>query len=397
MDLHRSRIKAVMPYLPKLILRNALRHKLRTALTVLGVVVAVVAFGLLRTFVDAWYAGAEATSATRLITRNAVSLVFPLPISYRNRILQVPGVESVTYANWFGGVYIDEKNFFPQFAIDPKTYLELYPEYGLSSKERAAFLRDRKGCVAGRKVAEEHGWKVGDVIPLRGTIYPGEWSFVLRGIYRGADRKTDETQLFFHWDNLNEQLKEISHGRAEHVGIYVVGISNPREAAEVSSAIDAVFKNSLAETLTETEKAFQLSFVSMTEAILTAIEVVSFVVIIIILAVMANTMAMTARERGAEYATLKAMGFGARFLCLLIVGESLMISLVGGIIGVLLTYPLAEIVAQQLGTLIPVFNVADKTAFTAFGAMLGVGLAAAAIPAWRASATTIAQGLRTIG
>ena len=166
-----------------------------------GIVVAITAFGLLRTIVDAWYAGANASSSARLVTRSSVSLVFPLPLTYAQKIRQVPGVQSVSWANWFGGVYISERNFFPQFAIDAPTYLDMYPEFILSPAERKAFLTDRKGAIVGRKLAEQYGWKVGDQIPLRGTIYPGTWTFTLRGIYDGADKGTDQSTMFFHWDS----------------------------------------------------------------------------------------------------------------------------------------------------------------------------------------------------
>jgi hypothetical protein len=185
------------------------------------------------------------------------------------------------------------------------------PEFVLPAAERKAFMTDRKGAVVGRKLAEQYGWNVGDVIPLRGTIYSGNWSFTLRGIY-DADKGVDQSTMFFHWDYLNESIKKIYPRRGDQTGVFIVQLKDPGQAAEVSAAIDAMFKNSLAETLTETEKAFQLSFVAMTEAILLAIQAVSFVVIVIIMAVMANTMAMTARERGSEYATLKALGFFPR-------------------------------------------------------------------------------------
>lgn len=386
-----------MAYLLKFIFRNLFRHRLRSVLTGIGMIVAIVAFGLLRTVVDAWYAGADASSATRLITRNAISLVFPLPISYENKIRQVDGVTSVSYANWFGGIYISEKNFFPQFAIAPQSYLDLYPEYVLSEDEKSAFLRDRQGAIAGSMVAAEYGWKPGDVIPIRGTIYPGDWNFVLRGIYRGAEKKTDETLFFFHWDNLNERLKKAQASRAEHVGIYVVGIKDPSLAAQISTEVDEIFRNSLAETLTETEKAFQLGFVAMTEAIVTVIQIVSFVVIAIILAVMANTMAMTARERKGEYATLKALGFGPSYIVALIFGESLMISLSAGMAGIFFTYPAADFFATKVGTLFPVFDVAHETAWMSLGVALLVGLVAAAIPAWRAVIVPVTEGLASIG
>ena len=169
-------------FLFKLLLKNAFRHKLRTALTMVGLVVAISAFGLLRTIVDAWYAGVEASSSTRLVTRSNISLTFALPLNYAQRLRAVEGVREVSWANWFGGVYITERNFFPQFAVDAATYLPLYPAYRLPEAEKLAFLRDRQGAVVGRKLADKFGWKVGDQIPLRGTIYPGTWTFNLRGI-----------------------------------------------------------------------------------------------------------------------------------------------------------------------------------------------------------------------
>ena len=383
-------------FVPFLVLRNAFRHKLRTTLTMVGIVVAIVAFGLLRTIVDAWYAGSEASSSARLITRSSISLVFFLPLNYAQKIRQVEGVKSVSWMNWFGGVYITEANFFPQFAVDAPTFLGMYPEYRLDDAERKAFLLDRGGVVVGRKLADKYGWKIGDRIPLRGTIFPGTWTFTLRAIYDGADNKVDETQFFFHWDYLNETVKARFPRRADLVGLYVVEIREPAQAAEISQRIDATFRNSLAETLTETEKAFQLGFVAMTEAILVAIETVSFVIILIIMAVMANTMAMTARERYSEYATLKAIGFGNGFVALLIFAESLGIALAGGALGIALTFPIADWFAGQMGTLFPVFFVSTDTVAMQVGAALTVGVVAALIPAWRAAHVRIVDGLRAV-
>ena len=383
--------------LPLLIAKNAFRHKLRTALTITGIIVAITAFGLLRTIVDAWYAGANASSSARLVTRSAVSLVFSLPLTYAEKIRQVDGVRSVSWANWFGGVYITERNFFPQFAIDAPTYLDMYPEFILPPDERKAFVTDRKGAIVGRKLADKYGWKVGDQIPLRGTIFPGTWTFNLRGIYDGADKGTDQSTMFFHWALLNETIKKRFPRRGDQTGVFIVQLKDPGQAAPVSAAIDAVFKNSLAETLTETEKAFQLGFVAMTEAILLAIQAVSFVVIVIIMAVMANTMAMTARERGSEYATMKALGFGGGYVALLILGESLAIALAGGVIGVLLTFPLAHAFADAMGSLFPIFLISDETLAMQLGAALIVGLVAAALPAWRAANIRIVDGLRAVG
>ncbi len=383
--------------LSRLVAKNAFRHKLRTALTVVGIVVAITAFGLLRTIVDAWYAGANASSSARLITRSSVSLVFALPLTYAQKIRQVPGVQSVSWANWFGGVYISERNFFAQFAIDPTTYLDMYPEFILSPAERKAFVTDRKGAIVGRKLAEQFGWQIGDVIPLRGTIYTGTWNFTLRGIYDGADQGVDRSTMYFHWELLNETIKKLYPRRGDQTGVFIVQLRDPAEAATVSAAIDAMFRNSLAETLTETEKAFQLSFVAMTEAILLAIEAVSFVVIVIIMAVMANTMAMTARERGSEYATLKALGFSSGFVARLILAESIAIALAGGLLAIALTVPLAGAFAERMGTLFPIFFVSEATMLLQAGAALAVGIVAAAIPAWRMASVRIADGLRAVG
>src|SRR3954469_23989751 len=217
-------------FVPLLVLRNAFRHKLRTTLTIVGIIVAISAFGLLRTIVDAWYAGANASSSARLVTRSAVSLVFPLPLTYAAKLRQVPGVASVSWANWFGGVYVSARNFFPQFAIDAPTYLDMYPEFVLSSEEKKAFLADRKGAIAGRKIADQYGWKVGDQIPLRGTIYPGTWTFTLRGIYDGAEPTTDQSTMFFHWDLLNETIKRIYPRRADQTGVFTSLLRDPQQA-----------------------------------------------------------------------------------------------------------------------------------------------------------------------
>ena len=385
-------------FLFRLLLKNAFRYRLRAFLTMIGLVVAISAFGLLRTIVDAWYAGVDATSSTRLITRSSISLTFPLPLNYAERIKAAEGVSGLSWANWFGGVYITERNFFAQFAIDPASYLALYPEFVLSEAEKTAFFRDRQGCIVGRKLARKFGWKLGDTVALRGTIYPGTWSFTVRGIYQGKDAGTDEQQLFIHWKLLAETIRARAGGgaQADYVGVYVVGIKNPDDAPVVSQRIDELFKNSLAETLTETEKAFQLGFVSMSEAILLAVQAVSFIIILIIMAVMANTMTMTARERIAEYATLKALGFAPSFVVKLLLGESLLIALIGGAMGMALTFPLARAFVNAAGTLFPIFNVSWLTMALQLLASLVVGAVAAAWPAWKMSRIDIAQGLKHV-
>ncbi|MBN1930123.1 MAG: FtsX-like permease family protein [Desulfobacterales bacterium] len=381
----------------KILIKNAFRRKLRTALTILGLAIAILSFGFLRTVISAWYAGVEASSANRLITRNAVSLIFPLPISYKEKIRQINGVKDVSYGNWFGGVYIDKKNFFPNFAIEPESYLKIYKEFILPEDQRIDFLKDRRGFVAGRNLAAKYGWKIGDIVTLQGTIFPGDWELILRGVYRGKDKITDENQFFFHWNYLNENLKKTSPLRADQVGYYVIELTGADKAGQVSMDVDAVFKNSRAETLTETEKAFQQSFVSMSEAIVITIQVVSFMVIVIIMAVVANTMAMTTRERIGEYAVLKTLGFSGRWIAALIFGESLVIAFIGCVFGIVLTFPAAKVFSKNLSTFFPVFNIEIKTVCLDIIAAFWVGIIAAVIPTWQAVKIRIADGLRRIG
>ncbi len=381
----------------KYLLGNIFRHKLRTFLTITGITIAILAFGLLRTVINAWYAGVEASSSSRLVTRNSISIIFYLPLSYRDKIRQVPGVKQVSYGNWFGGIYIDEKNFIPNFAVDAQSYLDLYPEFVLTPGERAAFLRERNAFVAGRKVAAKYGWKVGDTITLKGTIFPGAWELVLRGIYKGRFRTTDETQLFFRWDYLNETLKKTSPRRADNVGFYMIGVTHPDLASSVAVAVDETFKNSLAETLTQSEKAFQMGFVAMSDAIIMAIRLVSYVVIVIILVVVANTMAMTVRERTGEYAVFKTLGFQRWRIAVLIFGESVVITMIGCVLGIVLTYPLAHAFGTAMGTFFPVFIVSRETVYLDAAAGLIVGVAAALIPAVRTMNISIAGALRRTG
>ncbi|QXE89034.1 ABC transporter permease [Geomonas subterranea] len=384
-------------FILKYILRNLFRHRLRSVLTVVGVAVAVLAFGLLRTLVGLWYSGAEHASDTRLVTRNAISLVFPLPISYLERIRGVSGVTTVSYGNWFGAYYKEPKNFFANYAIEPRGYMELYPEFILSPKEKNDFLLDRKGCIVGERLARTYGWKVGDLITLKGTIYPGQWEFVLRGIYHGKEKATEERILLFHWNYLNETMRQTVPRRADQVGYFVVGVKKPELAPDVALAIDSLFKNSLAETLTETEKAFHMSFVSMTEAIMIAIQIVSYMVIAIIMVVAANTMAMTARERIGEYATLKTLGFKGGHLAGLIFGESVAISFLGGVLGVVATFPAAAWIETELAQFFPYFSVSSETLLLELLAALSVGVVSGIFPTWRGATIRIADGLKRIG
>lgn len=380
----------------KLVARNVFRARLRSTLTIVGLVIAVLAFGLLQTVVLAWYAGADAASATRLITRNAISLTFSMPVHYREKIRAVPGVTGVSLSNWFGGVYREPKNFFAQFAVDAATFFPMYPEFIFEPGEYAAFLRDRRGAVVGRELANLYGFKVGDVIPLKSSIYPGNWEFTVRAIYDGRDETTITRQMYFHYDYLNEQIKRVFPRRADQTGVFVISIAEPSASADVARAIDAEFKNSLAETLSETEKAFTLGFVAMVETIVVAIEGVSYVVILIIMAVAANTMAMTARERMSEYATLKALGFSPRTVALLILGEALLLAALGGAIGIALTAPAVQAFHAATVSVFAKMPLVPQTFYLQAACALAVGAVAGLVPAFHASRIRIVDGLRHV-
>ncbi|RJR32648.1 MAG: FtsX-like permease family protein [Deltaproteobacteria bacterium] len=381
----------------KLTWRNTIRHPLRASLTIAGMALAVLAFCLLRTVVAAWYIGVANASPSRLVCRSAISLVFRLPMAYLPKIQAVSGVKAVTYGNWFGGVYIDERNFFPQFSVALQSYFEIYPEYQIPEEQKMAFFQDRRAAAAGRQLAARYGWKIGDPIVLQGRIFPGEFRFILRAIYTGREPTVDEGRFYFSWEYLNEAMKKNMPSQADQVSWFLIEVARPELAAGVAAQIDAMFKNSLAETLTESEASFFQSFVSMTEAILLAIQVVSWLVIGVILIVLANTMAMSARERLGEYAVLKTMGFRPRHLAGLILGESLLLALMGGLLGLALTFPAVQVFKTQMGQYFRVFPLTNLTLGLGLGTALAVGVLAAAFPAWSAARVGIATALRKVG
>ncbi len=383
-----------------IIFRNAFRHRLRSILTVAGIATAVMAFGLLRTLIGAWNAGVKNASVNRMIVRNRVSFIFPLPITDLQQLQRTPGVSGASWANWFGGVYgnsNDFKNFWPRLAVDPATYFTLYPEFIVPPDQLAAFQRERNACIIGRKLAAEKGFKLGDVITMDGDIYPGRWEFVVRGIYTGKEPTTDEKQQFFQWDYLNEQVKQREPGRNVEAGWYILKVADAGQMPTVSATIDTAFTNSQAPTKTESEKAFQQGFVSMSNTIITSLQVVSFVIIGIILLVLGNTIVMAVRERTREYAILKTLGFTGRHIATFILGEALVIGIAGGVLGLLLIYPMVQGVRQGFSAFFPVIGVSGFTAVLVLGVAALSGLAAAALPTIRAVRLPIVTGLRTIG
>ncbi len=377
---------------------NAFRHWVRTCLTILGLTVAILAFGLLQTVITAWYSKAASASTARLVTRNATSLIFDLPIHYKEQISGIQGIGEVAFAQWFGGVFKDPKNFFPQFAVS-KNYLKVFPDFILNEDDQLAWIKERRGAIVGRQLADRFDFKVGDKIPLQGTLYPGNWEFIISGIYEGSDATKVTDRMFFHWDYLNSRLAGMPANpllKPNTVGVFISTIELPEFAARVSDLIDYSFENSNAPTFTETEQAFQLGFVAMSDQIIEAIRTVSYVIVFIILAVMANTMSMSVRERTREFATMKALGFKPNFLTALILSESILIAIIGGSIAVILTPPSAKAFQLATDSIFPIFLVSQQTVILQIISSITVGILAGVFPSLQVYRVRVVDGLRAI-
>jgi putative ABC transport system permease protein len=312
--------------------------------------------------------------------------------------MNVDGVKNVSFANWFGGVYKDKSNFFARLCVDAETIFDVMQEFLITDEELANFKKERNACVIGQDIAKQYNIKVGDQMVLDGDIFPGRWEFVVRGIYKPKNKNTDDTQMLFHWTYVDERIRVESPVRAGNVGWYIVLINDANKAAEISEGIDAIFKNSSAETKTETEKAFTQGFVSASGAIITAMNFMSFVIIGIIMLVLANTMIMAARERTREYAVLKTLGFSAFHLVGLILGESLVIALIGGGVGIALTYPIVAGFEQAMPKgFFPFFFIEPITTIIAMSAAILIGILASIFPIQRALKTNIVDGFRFVG
>ena len=381
----------------KLIFKNTLRHKLRSSLTIMGIAVAVIAFGLLRTVVTAWSVGVEASAADRLITRHSVSFIFPLPLSYKEKIAQIPGVAEVSYANWFGGVYKDKNQFFARMAVGDNM-MDVYPELVVPKDQLDVYNKERNACIVGKDIAEKYNLKLGDIVSMEGDIYPGQWDFVVRGIYQPKYKTTDGTQMFFHWEYLNERMTKEMPGRANDVGWYIIKIKDPAQSAVISEKVDALFKNSPSETKTETERAFNQGFLASTGAIITAMNVMSFMIIGIIMLVLGNTMIMASRERTREYAVFKTLGFSGKHMVGLILGESMFIACLGSFAGLALTFPIVAAFEKFIPkSFFPVFYIEPITLILAVTAALFIGIAASLFPIQRVLNTKIVEGFRFVG
>ena len=375
----------------RLVWANLRRKKVRTTLTIGSFTVALFLFGLLAAIRMGFRGGVDAAGADRLDVINRVSLILPLPFSYRDRLLRVPGISGVTYASWFGGVYQTERNFFPQFAVDKDTWFDIYADYAVSPEGRDAFLRDRQACLVGRSLAKRFGFKVGDRIPLRGTIWEGAWEFNVAGIYDGSRPDADTSTMFFRADYLEEN-RAFGQGT---VGWYVVKIGNPDDAVRVTKAIDDLFANSPFETRTQTEKAFAASFVKQMGNIELLIMSIGSVVFFTLLLVTGNTMAIAVRERSGELAVLKTVGFSDARVLRLILAEAILIAGQGGFIGLVL----AKFVIPDLSRALPMLGalyVSPLTFGVGFVLALGVGAAAGLLPALGAMKLRVVDALRRV-
>ena len=376
-----------------LALRNAfLRNKTRAFLTVLGTMVAALAFVFLRTVLSAWYASSDASAADRVVTRNAVSITQTLPLSYRERILQVPGVTKVTYSNWFGGIYKDPKNFFARFAVDAPTALEVFNIRFLEGTKED-FLSDRNACIVGKKLADRYGFKVGDTLPLQGDSYPGEWRFRIAGIVDSPDDDSLANTMYFHWKRWSEGVRE---GLKDMVGVYTITVADARRSPEVVRQIDGLFANSEYETHTETEKSFRLSFVQGSSAILAALEAVSGVILAIMALILANTLAMGLRERTPELGAMRAIGFLPRHVRAISVTEGAMLGGLGGLLGVTLSQPILTGFGKALSSLGFLTGITFKpgTALLTLVLAAVIGAVASALPAWQAGRMQVVDALR---
>ena len=379
--------------------RNAFRNRTRTALTVFAVAVAVMAFVLLRTVVYSWNIAGEAAAKDRIATRHKVSFVIALPKRYVQTIGEVPGVSQTTWMNWFGGK--DPKNpdnFFANFMADPKTFLEVYDEVELPDDQKRAWLEDRQGAIVGSSLAKQLGLKVGDRFTLRGTIFAGDWPLNIRGIYTSSRKSFDQSSMIFHWDYVNETLPDRFR---DQVGWIASRIDDPAAGADLAKRIDAVFDQYDHQTLTMSERALNLSFLGMFSAILKAIDVVSFIILLILLMILANTIAMGVRERTTEYGALRALGFSPGHIRFFILGESTFVGLCAGVLGVGLAVPLVDggmsrFIEENMGGMFPYFRISPTTVVLALVMAGALGLLSGLVPAMQAGKLTVADALRRI-
>jgi putative ABC transport system permease protein len=382
-----------MKYFP-LIWKNVWRRKFRTTFTLLSIFIAFVLFGVLMTIRTAFSFGVEVAGLDRLVLINKVTLIMPLPISYQAELARVPGVETVTHQSWFNGMYRDQTTPLTSIAVDPETWRVVYKEFVIPPEQWKTFLGDRQGAIVGKDLAERWGWKVGDRVPLRSTLYqpkPGSgWEFNIDGIY-DAGEGVDKTQFFFQYDYLleNSSTPPVSG----LVGWYVVRIADAAQAVGLSRKFDEMFANSRFETRTTTEKGFFEGFATQVGDIGAIMVAISSVVLFMFGLVAASTMAQSVRERTSELAVLKTLGFADGAILALVLAESLFIVFVGGGLGLGLAWLIVQS-GDPTGGLLPVFLLPARDVLIGVGLMLGMGLLAGVMPAFAAMRLRITDALR---
>jgi putative ABC transport system permease protein len=380
----------------RLVWANLKRRKIRTLLTLASILVAFILFGYLAAIRQALTAGIDVAGADRLVVRHKVSIIQPLPGSYEADIEQIEGVEEATHASWFGGIYQEPRNFFPQMVVKPEEYLAMYPEFLLPEEQKEEWLRTRTGAVVGRSTADRFGWKVGDKIPLQATFWSHSggnkiWEFDLVGIYDGAKKGTDTTQFLFRYDYFDEARDNVRGW----VGWYIVRVSDPDRAVAVAKAIDETFANSPAETKAETEGAFVRSFAEQIGNIGAIMQAILSAVFFTILLVAGNTMAQSVRERTGELAVLKAVGFTSGQVLGLVLAEAMTIAALGGFAGLAISWFLISLGDPTRGSF-PVFFFPTKDVIVGALFVLGLGFATGILPALQAGRLQIAHALRRL-
>jgi putative ABC transport system permease protein len=379
----------------QLIFANMFRKKIRLILTVGSFAVALFLFTFLAVVKGAFSRGTELAGADRLVVINRAGLINTIPLAYRDKMLRIPGVKVVTHNNWFGGVYQDEKNFFPQFVIDPENQRQVMTEMKVPDEQWKNFVNDRQGAVAGATLAKRFGWKVGDRIPIKNALYgpTRTWEFNLDGIYTNDHPGGDESQFWLQWKYFDENIPERIRGLA---GWYVLKLDSPDDAVRVAAAIDSGFANSATETKTETESAFQAGFAKQLGNIELLILTIGGVVFFTLLLVTGNTMAISVRERTGELAVLKAIGYSDRFVLYFVLGESLVIALVGGVIGLGLAILTIPVVGAALGGLLPPLLLSVTVLSLGLGFAVFVGAASGLLPGIGAMRLRVVDALRRI-
>jgi putative ABC transport system permease protein len=376
-----------------LLFANLFRNRLRLALNIGSFAVALFLFSMLA-LVEQGFSGADVAGVDLLVVTNRTSIILPLPFSYRNRILRIPGVKTVSFYNWFGGIYQDEKNGFAQFAIDVDDDRKVFPELAVPDLEWQTFVKDRQGAIAGASIAKRFGWKIGQRIPIKGTIFPGNWEFNLDGIYHGTRTGDDETQFWFQWKYLEERLPAAKKGQ---VGWFTVQVDKPEDSSRIVRAIDNEFTNSPYETHTDSEKALAASLGKQMGNVGFLVLAIGAIVFFTLLLVTGNTMAMSVRERTGELAVLKASGYSDWFVMLLVLTESLMIAIVGGGLGLGAAKAFTEMSAMiPLKEAVSLSYLPWSVLLMGLGVALAIGAASGFFPAMRALKLRVVEALRRV-